>query len=161
MVHIWALKVMLIPLVITLVLLIVFFIFGGDIFPDPGVRLLAILLPLAVAIAIILLSYTWSFLYRRFYRWQLGYDEVKIWRGIIFRKRITIPHMRIQNVNVVRGPLLLLFGLSGVEVETAGQKGSPQAIYRTEGYIPGIVDGESIADTIVEKVKSAKGREGL
>ncbi len=86
---------------------------------------------------------------------------MQVWRGILFRKRITIPYMRIQNVNVARGPLLLLYNLSGVEVETAGQRGPPGGPYLTEGYLPGVEDGEGVADYIIEKVKRAKAREGL
>ncbi len=156
MVHIWALKVMLLPLVIWFVF---FALVGLRLFLE--VHLLGLTIQALAFAAIFLLGYTWAYLYWRFYRWRLGEDEVRIWKGIVFRKRMTIPYMRVQNVNVVRGPFLLLFGLSGVEVETAGQKGSYYSLQGAEGYLPGLIEGEATADGIIDGVKSAKEREGL
>lgn len=158
MVHVWALKVYLIPLLLWTP---VFLLFALSPIADGPRNTPALLATLAVAAAFVLAGYAWANLYRRHYRWQVGSEEVIIWSGILFRKRVTIPYARIQNVNVVRGPLLLLFGLSGVEVETAGQKGSYYGSYTSEGYLPGTAEGESLADAIIEKVRAGGGSGGL
>jgi membrane protein YdbS with pleckstrin-like domain len=154
MVHVWAIKVMLIPILLYFSPWI--FIRLTARYPyGPGIE--AIPIPAAIAGA----AYVWSSLHWLYYRWQLGEQDLRIWRGILFRKRVTIPYMRIQNVNVVHGPLLLLFRLSAVEVETAGERGRYSPWYRTEGYIPGLVDGEPLADTIANRLQRSKGREGI
>ncbi|MFQ5986824.1 MAG: PH domain-containing protein [Thermoplasmata archaeon] len=161
MVHVWALKVLLIPVLFWLPLLFVFLL---PFLADPRARpqifpvLTLVLIPGA---AILVLSYAWALLYGRSYRWREAEEELHVWRGVLFRKRISIPYARVQNVNVVRGPLLLLFGLSGVEVETAGQKGYSSAFYRTEGYLPGVIRGEELADSILERVRGERTREAL
>lgn len=156
MVHVWALKAILVlsPFWATMFLV-------GIVSRPAEVPPLAVALVVGLAVAIVIFAYGGALLYRRLYRWDLGEEDLRVWRGILFRKRVTIPYMRVQNVNVVRGPLLLLFGLSGVEVETAGQKGWYYGLYGTEGYLPGLVDGEAVADAIVERVRESIGREGL
>lgn len=155
-VHVWALKAILLPVIVWAVLLSVLGLYG--LLVEPSVVAVAITWGPAVAIV----AYAWAALYRRFYRWHVRDEEIQVWRGILFRRRTTIPYMRVQNVNVVRGPLLMLFGLSSIEIETAGQRGMYYGgVYRSEGYLPGLVDGEGTADVIIERVKGAKAREGL
>lgn len=158
MVYVWMLKVALIPILFWLPLLVLTVLAVVPLGPEDAGTLFA---ELFIGIAIVVLAYAWASLFRRYYRWELRDEEVRIWRGILFRKRITIPYIRIQNVNVVRGPLLLLLGLSGVEVETAGQKGIAYGFYLTEGYLPGLVDGDSLADAIIGRVRGAAGSGGL
>ncbi len=162
MIYVWALKVILIPFLLWL-FVFVFFVLIPVLYTSglQAAGLGVIFWWSLYGAIIIFLGYVWAYLFHGFYRWRLGDEEIKIWRGIVFRKRITIPYMRVQNVNVVRGPLLLLFGLSGVEVETAGQKASYSGLYTTEGYLPGLVEGEAVADNIVERVKKKKGEEGV
>ncbi len=157
MVHVWALKVILGPLFLWAFIFYLFVLTSLL-----GVGGLARLVPwIAYGLGIVAVGYLWATLYRRYYRWRTVSEELQIWRGILFRKRITIPFMRVQNVNVVRGPLLLIFGLSAVEVETAGQRGHYSTFYRTEGYIPGLTDGEDLADRILKRVREIGGRGGV
>jgi membrane protein YdbS with pleckstrin-like domain len=151
MIHIWAIKVMLIPILLLLPLGFLGWVTGS----------LLVLRELAILLLVVGISYLWSYLYWLRYRWQLGEQDLRIWRGILFRKRVTIPYMRVQNVNVVHGPLLLLFGLSAVEVETAGERAYRSVWYSTEGYMPGVVEGEALADSITERLQRAKEGEGL
>ncbi|MFQ5907389.1 MAG: PH domain-containing protein [Thermoplasmata archaeon] len=159
MVHVWALKVLLIPILFWIpALYSVLVPLLND--PQAGFLLQYLLLLLFLGVGIVAASYGWALLYWKMYRWRQGEEELHVWRGIIFRKRIAIPYTRVQNVNVVRGPFLLLYGLSGVEVETAGQAYS-SLINRTEGYLPGIVKGEALADSILERVRRGKAEGGL
>jgi len=107
-------------------------------------------------------SYAWAFLYHHFYRWQFVGEQMHIWRGILFRRRLTIPYMRIQNATVVQGPLLMIFGLSSIAVETAGPGPFPYGLTSMTGaHLPGVPNGEQMADAIIEAAKGARVREGL
>lgn len=57
----------------------------------------------------------------RFMRWryELSEDYLDIARGIIWKKRIIIPFIRVQNTDTRQGPILRAFGLSSVTVSTA------------------------------------------
>jgi putative membrane protein len=48
------------------------------------------------------------------------YDRLIIMRGLIEKKRVTIPLHRVQAIKVVENPLQQLFGLASVAVESAG-----------------------------------------
>jgi membrane protein YdbS with pleckstrin-like domain len=56
--------------------------------------------------------------YARF-RYAVLEDEIDIYRGIIVRKRIIIPLIRVQYTDTTQGPLLRAFGLAVVKVYTA------------------------------------------
>ncbi len=161
MVHVWALKAIAGP-ILTWALLVIPIAYAASVDPSlPIDHRVLVAASLVVIAGLIVAAYTWADLYLRSYRWCLGEEEVQIWRGILFRARITIPYARVQNVNVVRGPLLLLFKLSSVEVETAGQKGMySRGVYQTEGYLPGVVGGEGTADWILARMKEAAARAG-
>ncbi len=111
-------------------------------------------------------SYAWAFLYHRFYLWEFTDEQMHVWRGILFRRRLTVPYMRVQNATVVRGPFLMLFGLSNVAIETAAAGAHPYPVSTgfspgSGAYLPGVRDGEQVADAIIEAAKRSRVREGL
>lgn len=55
-------------------------------------------------------------------RYKYGFDErrIVVERGVIFRHRVVIPICQIQDLHRVEGPFMLILGLSGVEISTAG-----------------------------------------
>ena len=57
----------------------------------------------------------------RYMRWryEVTDDYLDIARGIFWRKRFTIPFIRVQNTDTRQGPILRAFGLSTVSVSTA------------------------------------------
>lgn len=57
----------------------------------------------------------------RFMRWryELSEDYLDIARGIIWKRRIIIPFIRVQNTDTRQGPILRAFGLASVTVSTA------------------------------------------
>ncbi len=54
------------------------------------------------------------------YAW--GYDDKRIVvkQGVIFRQRVVIPVCQIQDLHRTQGPLMMILGLSGVTISTAG-----------------------------------------
>ena len=57
----------------------------------------------------------------RFARWryEVSPDYLDIAKGIIWRKRYTIPFIRVQNTDTRQGPILRAFHLASVTVSTA------------------------------------------
>ena len=60
----------------------------------------------------------------RYVRWryELSDDYLDIAKGIIWRKRYTIPFIRVQNTDTRQGPILRLFKLASVTVATAAKE---------------------------------------
>lgn len=56
----------------------------------------------------------------KMYAW--GYDDKRIIvkQGVIFRQRVVIPVCQIQDLHRTQGPIMMMFGLSGVTISTAG-----------------------------------------
>lgn len=59
----------------------------------------------------------------RYVRWryEVSEDYLDIAKGIIWRKRYTIPFIRVQNTDTRQGPILRAFGLASVTVSTAAK----------------------------------------
>ena len=56
----------------------------------------------------------------RMYAW--GYDDKRIVvkQGVIFRQRVVIPVCQIQDLHRTQGPIMMMLGLGGVTISTAG-----------------------------------------
>lgn len=107
--------------------------------------------------ASILISYIYAKLTYRFYRYGLTTEGIKIERGIIWKCYVTIPYGRIQNVDIYRGPLARILGLSDLQIQTAGYSyGRGRSMFTTEGRLPGLFpqDAEALRDELIKKVES-------
>ncbi|MEG2531066.1 MAG: PH domain-containing protein [Raoultibacter sp.] len=86
----------------------------------------------------------------RFFRWryELTEDYLDIARGIIWRKRIIIPFIRVQNTDTRQGPILRAFSLASVTVSTAAG----------EHEIPGLEAdvAEDLRDKVAELARIAQ-----
>lgn len=78
----------------------------------------------------------------RYNRWRYDVteDEVDLYHGVIVRKRIIIPLVRVQFTDTKQGPIKKSLGLAEVTVNTAGG----------EKTIPGLLEED--ADTLRDKV---------
>jgi uncharacterized membrane protein YdbT with pleckstrin-like domain len=109
------------------------------------------------------ISWVWAKLSYHFYRYELREDGFRKESGIIWKKYTTIPYGRIQNVEIYRGLVARILGLSDLHVQTAG--GVAQARYGTfsEGRIPGLLraDAEIIRDQLVRRTEQTSNKQGL
>lgn len=114
-----------------------------------GVKIIGFLLIVIIPI----LSYIWARLSYYFYRYGLFPEGVKIEKGVIWKRYVTIPYGRIQNVDIHRGPLARILGLSDLQIQTAGYSYG-KGIF-AEGRLPGLSpqDAESLRDELVKKVE--------
>jgi membrane protein YdbS with pleckstrin-like domain len=70
----------------------------------------------------------------KYYRFTLTEKTFNKEFGVIRKQYVSIPYGRIQNVDINRGLLERMFGLSTVTIQTAGASGFVTA----EGRLPGI-----------------------
>jgi len=116
------------------------------------------------SIILLIFARIWAGLFYDTYYYQIKDSEIIVEFGVFFHKRTTIPFKRIQNVNVVQGPILRLYGVKSIQIETAGgsiYRPGPTGTGLSEGQIPGPENPEELADLIIEKVKKYKAAEGL
>ncbi len=104
----------------------------------------------------------------RYWRYELSENAVKIEKGIILKKYISIPYERVQNVDIYRGILDRLLGLSELHIQTAGYSGGYSgrgwgglAGRSSEGRLPGLdpQKAEQLREELVARVKGT--RQGL
>ena len=87
------------------------------------------------AIAILLLSIGGTIVYWARFEFRVGNDEIRIDSGVLNRRHRSIPFDRIQDVDIVQGPLDRLLGLAEVRFDTGGGGDGPRA---EEGMIQAI-----------------------
>lgn len=73
-------------------------------------------------LVVLLLGLTWIMPSLRYKMYAWGYDDKRIIvkQGVIFRQRVVIPVCQIQDLHRTQGPLMMMLGLSGVTISTAG-----------------------------------------
>lgn len=119
------------------------------------------------SVLIILFSRFWANLYWKNYRFELLDDKIVVHSGVIGRRKAMIPYERIQNVNVVKGILERIYGLSSIQIETAGGAGGGPgngfyaAKSLAEGTIQGLVETEQMEKFILKKIKASRSGGGL
>ena len=112
---------------------------------------------LAIMVFLIVLPFIWAKLSYRFYKYELTDDGFRKELGVIYKKYVTIPYDRIQNVDIYRGILARILGLSDLNIQTAGS--SAQAS-RGEGRLPGLSreDAEKLRDELIRRAKQSKNQ---
>jgi uncharacterized protein len=111
-----------------------------------------------------ILLFIWAKLSYRFYKYELTDDGFRKELGVIYKKYVTIPYDRIQNVDIYRGILARLLGLSDLNIQTAGasvQFSRYGAITGgAEGRLPGLSkeDAEKIRNELIQRIKQSKNQ---
>lgn len=87
-----------------------------------GVFVIGILILLGF-ILVWLLSVAMTFLANYDFKVKLEKDDLVITRGLLEKKRVTVPLNRVQNVSIVENPFRQLFGYASVVLSSAGGVG--------------------------------------
>jgi membrane protein YdbS with pleckstrin-like domain len=113
---------------------------------------------LTIFILYTIFCYVWAKLTFRAWRYQLEEDAIRIEKGVIWKKYISIPYERIQNVDIYRGILARLLGLSDLHIQTAGYSGYGRYGWATEGRLQGldIKIAEELRNELIKKIKGTK-----
>lgn len=119
-----------------------------------------ILFNLFILALVIFFSFIWARLAYNNYKYELRDDGFRKESGVVWKKYVTIPYERIQNVDIYRGIMARILGLSDLHIQTAGNSVSMGRFggMGAEGRLPGLStqDAELIRD---ELIKRAKGQQ--
>src|SRR3989338_5985470 len=101
----------------------------------------------------LVLCFIWAKLTYSFYRYELTENGFRKELGVIYKKYITIPYDRIQNVDIYRGILARLLGLSDLNIQTAGMSGAIGA----EGRLPALSRevAEQLRDELIQRARQS------
>lgn len=99
----------------------------------------------------LIFTYLWSKLAYKLYRFELTELGFKKEYGVIWKKYVTIPYDRIQNVDINRGIVARLLGLSDLHIQTAGSSVYGAYGHASEGRLPGlsVKDAEQLRDELI------------
>ena len=105
-----------------------------------------------------ILSWLWSQWTYHFYKYEITSGHLKKESGVIWKRYTTIPYSRVQNIDIKRGVLDRIFGLSCLVVQTAG---SSTPHFR-EGEIPGLSaqTAEKLREELTQRIEKLKDRHG-
>jgi len=89
----------------------------------------------------------WIRRYHASLRCDLTERNVVISKGLVFRKELTIPLDKIQDISIREGPLLTAFGLLQLRIETAGQSNTGTG--KSDADLMGLIDARALRDRIL------------
>lgn len=95
----------------------------------------------------------------KFFKYEFKDNQLRIEKGIIWKRYSNIPYQRIQNVDITRGVIARILGFSTVNIHTAGYSGTPQGgKIGAEGYLPAvsIKEAEQIREFVIKKISKNK-----
>lgn len=114
--------------------------------------------------AFIILCFVWAKLTYRFYRYELIESGFRKESGVIYKKYVTVPYDRIQNVDINRGILARILGLSDLNIQTAGASATVSRYGimggGAEGRLPGVSKeiAEQLRDELIQRARQAKNQ---
>lgn len=120
--------------------------------PEPNLFII-----LAIITIFVLISYFWAKLTLHYYRYNLTEDGFRKEKGVIWKQYTTIPYDRIQNVDIYRGVLARIFGLSDLRIQTAANESNYS---QSSGVLPGLSKelAEELRDELIGRAKKAKNQ---
>ncbi len=154
--------IMLIIIAFSTVLPLAMMIAGNSGSISPSVFLFIIVVPL-----FLVLSYLWAKLTYKYYLYELRDDGFRKEHGVIWKKYTTIPYERIQNVDIYRGLLARMLGLSDLHIQTAGASATFSRYGASgagsEGRLPGLSPevAEKLRDELILRAKGGRSVSGV
>ena len=117
------------------------------------------LLPAGVAIVPAALVALWCLGWAPMRRYRhkgfaLGEDRLRVVKGWLFYRDTVVPFGRVQHIDVMRGPVERMLGLSTLVLHTAGTHNSSVAL-------PGLLDGDAQAMREVIRSHITRETEGV
>lgn len=119
-----------------------------------------------IAIVIVILgiifSFGWAYLQYHFYRYELTERAFKKEYGVIWKKYVSIPYTRIQNVDIYRGLLARILGVSDLNIQTAGMSMGGRYGAFSEGRLPALSkkEAEQIRELLLNKIDAPDNHQG-
>jgi len=109
--------------------------------------------------AFLVLCFVWAKLTYHFYRYELLDSGFRKESGVIYKRYVTIPYDRIQNVDINRGILARILGLSDLQIQTAGASATARGV-GVEGRLPAVskADAEVLRDDLIQRARQTKNQ---
>jgi putative membrane protein len=100
--------------------------------------------------------------YKRWF-YEFTDEQLRLERGIIWKRYSNLPYERVQNVDITRGIIARMLGFSTVMIQTAGYSYTPKGGIATEGYIPAVsaAEAEHIREFLMKKISRRGRSQGL
>ncbi len=114
---------------------------------------------LIIFILFLILVEVYARLSYRFFKYEFTEDQLRVEKGIVWKKYSNIPYQRIQNVDIARGIIARIFGFSSVNLQTAGYSMPANGRgMHSEGYLPAVSidEAEKIREFIIKKISKRK-----
>ena len=114
--------------------------------------------------AFLILCFVWAKLTYHFYRYELTDAGFRKELGVIYKKYVTVPYDRIQNVDIYRGILARILGLSDLNIQTAGMSATVGRYGISgggdEGRLPALSReiAEQLRDELIQRARQAKNQ---
>jgi uncharacterized membrane protein YdbT with pleckstrin-like domain len=111
----------------------------------------------AIVPAYLIFLWAWAKLTYIYYRYELKDEGFRKERGVIWKKYVTIPYSRIQNVDIYRGVVARILGLSDLHIQTAGASAQMSRWgawgMGAEGRLPGLAKevAEQVRDELIKR----------
>lgn len=124
----------------------------------PYLKWLWIVVPIPFILALI-----WAKLSYNYYRYEFTNTDFRKESGVILKSYVSIPYDRIQNIDIYRGVLARLLGLSDLKIQTAGSIRMVNGV-DAEGRLPGLSRevAEQLRDQLVKRIsKNGSKKQGL
>jgi len=112
----------------------------------------------------LILCFIWAKLSYYYYCYEMTENGFRKESGVLYKRYVTIPYDRIQNVDIHRNILARLLGLSDLQIQTAG---ASAVSYRggitgagAEGRLPGLSKkiAEELRDELIQKARQSKNQ---
>lgn len=114
--------------------------------------------------ALLIFFFIWARLTYHFYRYELTDAGFRKEFGVIYKKYVTIPYDRIQNVDIYRGILARILSLSDLQIQTAGASAVVSrygmAGVGAEGRLLGLSRevAEQLRDELIQRARQSKNQ---
>ncbi|MBT8508352.1 hypothetical protein AZH53_08030 [Methanomicrobiaceae archaeon CYW5] len=104
-----------------------------------------------IVLLLVVVGFTliWARLYFDTVVYNLNETEIAWRRGVWFRQTGIVPYNRITNVDILQGPVMRVFGISDLRIQTAGYSAKATAEIRLNG----IADPAPLRDMIMGYVR--------
>lgn len=110
----------------------------------------ALLVMAGIFVLLALAGGIWATLYYGTVCYLLTATEMTWARGVLWKQTGIVPYNRITNVDIIQGPVMRLFGISNLRIQTAGYSANQLA----EIKLQGIRDPEPLRATIMDFVRT-------
>jgi len=118
-----------------------------------GVDLLIFGISIFTWIVIMILVIIWIPAAFKALEYYIDDEGVKMKGGVVWKRHVTIPYLKITNVDVTQGPVQRYYNIGTIHVQTAGAGGKQGE--KAELKINGIRDLEKVRDIIIGRVKDS------